>query len=1067
MGLGASLYGISALVLRQNFQDYEQVDAIAALQTMSDRLSRESQYLTKEWLDWSRWDEMYRYAQTGNPKVVSSSLTPVQFQDNQINLIAVLNLKGEIIFGTNYNLKTRQRSPLSNSSKVTLQNPQWRITQLEKRLTGLIKIDNQPILVTIQPIIRSNAQAPISGTLVVGRILDRAYFDNLKLPSQVITSVESIADPQLMPDSAIALNALKDANSDSSQTSSKAKINFNQQSQSAFVQPLENEHLASYTLLTGLAQNQKFLLRVEMPRLQYERVTQGLTFLIILFGMSSLVFSSTIIFLIEKLVLSQLLRITKEVQKIGSQGDLSKRLSNQSKDEIGELVKTLNTMLEAIEYRRFVQVQVEQEKDILLSINQAISSAPDFETALGIALERLGQITNSIYGEIWTVSADGMVLNCDSPWYYDLEQTNSEIQAAIKEFRDFSEGITLLPHEELPGQVWQSLQPKWKTDLQSSLKHPSMRQDLALKCGFTAHVCLPILRGEDPNTIMPSPGEDLTRRDLIAVFSLFATSSIETDPNRQKLVTDIITQFGAVLGQKQTEAELRALFAAMDDAIIVTDSQGYYLKIAPTDTNLLARSPEQLIGKRIHDVFEKEKADEFLEYIRRSLNTNQRINPEYTLSVGGKDVWFATSISPITEDSVIWVIRDISDRKAAEFALQAALESAKVASRAKSEFLSNMSHELRTPLNAILGFSQLISFDDNLAPEQQERLRIISRSGEHLLSLINNVLEMSKIESGRATLNLHAFDLHRLVQDLRDMLRIRAESKGLYLQTSYHPQVPQYIYTDEIKLRQVLINIIGNGIKFTQTGGVSLTTTCESIHQSGDLHLRFMIKDTGFGIAENEVDHIFDPFIQSESGRKSSEGTGLGLPISRTFVKMMGGDIQVKSVLTEGTVFSFDIHAEVTSPPNENSLPDSPVQSSDRNIEQVRDKASVAILLAEDNLVNQKVALQMLKRLGYKADVVMNGLEALKKIDTKSYDLILMDVQMPEMDGMQATIAIRQKEKTHTNNGLDISPQKIIAMTANAMTEDRDRCLEVGMNDHLSKPVRLEELQACLEKWIY
>jgi PAS domain S-box-containing protein len=1063
VGLGASLYGISVLVLDRNFRDYEQVDAIATLQSTSDRIEREAQHLNEAWLDWSRWDEMYKYVKTGNPKVINSSLTPVQFQDNQINLIAVLNLNGEIIFSTNYNLKTGQKSAISNSTKVFLQDPKWRITQTGKRLSGIVKIDNQPMLVIFQPILRSNAQAPISGSLLVGKFLDLAYFDNLKLP--VTTSVELINIPNLgansNPDSAIALNALKDSPENTS--SKKATIKFNQQNQSVFIQPLGSDRLVSNTLLTGLDRSQSFLLRVEMPRLQYERVTQGLTLLVIIVGVGSLIFCAIVYILFEKLVLSQLQRISKDVQKIGSQGDLSKRLTHQSNDEIGELVNTLNTMLEAIAYRHSVQIQVEQEKEILLNINQAISSASDFEAALGIALEHLGEITNSTYGEIWTVSADGMVLNCDAPWYYDLEQTDVETQTAIKEFRDFSEGITLLPNEELPGQVWQLLQPKWKTDLQSTLKYPSMRQELALKCGFTSHICLPIIRGEDPNTVSPSPNEDSIHRDLIAIFSFFAIGSIEADSTRLKLLTDMITQLGGVLRQKQTEAELKALFAAMDDVIMVTDSQGYYLKIAPTNTSFLAQSPAQLLGKRIHDVFEKEKADEFLAYIRRSLNTNQRINPEYTLSLNGKIMWFAASISPITEDSVMWVIRDISDRKATEFALQKALESAKVASRAKSEFLSNMSHELRTPLNAILGFTQLISCDGNLASEQQERLQIISRSGEHLLSLINDVLEMSKIESGKSILNSHAFDLHRLLQDLRDMLRLRAESKGLYLQISYDPQVPQYIHTDEMKLRQVLINILGNGIKFTQIGGVSLTTVCESI-SDGELHLKFMIKDTGYGIAAEEVDHIFDAFIQTESGRKSSEGTGLGLPISRTFVKMMGGDIQVKSVLAEGTVFSFDIHTKVANLPNQ-VLAQVRNSEESKDSEKIRDKANIAILLAEDNLVNQKVALQMLKRLGYKADVVVNGLEVLKKIETQSYDLILMDVQMPEMDGIQATIAIREREINLQNNGQE-SLQKIIAMTANAMVEDRDRCLEIGMNDHLSKPVRLEELKACIEKWI-
>jgi signal transduction histidine kinase/AmiR/NasT family two-component response regulator len=377
---------------------------------------------------------------------------------------------------------------------------------------------------------------------------------------------------------------------------------------------------------------------------------------------------------------------------------------------------------------------------------------------------------------------------------------------------------------------------------------------------------------------------------------------------------------------------------------------------------------------------------------------------------------------------------------------------AKAATLAKSEFLANMSHELRTPLNAILGFTQLMIGGYELAPEQKEYLEIVNRSGEHLLTLINSVLEISKIESGQVRLNYDNFDFYDLLNSLQGMLILQAKSKGLEFTIERSPQTPRYIYSDIVKLRQVLINILGNAIKFTKVGSVALAVDCEESDNA--IRLKFRVTDTGFGIAPNEIADIFDSFKQSESGRKSMEGTGLGLAISRKFLQMMGGDIQVQSKLGIGTTVTFDIVVQIP----EKSFYSIPVFSEPINL---LDSKEVKILIAEDNKVNQMVAIKMLKRLGYQADIASNGLEVLKAIDQKFYDIILMDMRMPEMDGLETTIRIRSQERE-----LNLVPLKIVAMTANVMKEDIDRCLASGMNDHLGKPILLADLKDCLERWI-
>ncbi|WP_019498621.1 ATP-binding protein [Pseudanabaena sp. PCC 6802] len=282
----------------------------------------------------------------------------------------------------------------------------------------------------------------------------------------------------------------------------------------------------------------------------------------------------------------------------------------------------------------------------------------------------------------------------------------------------------------------------------------------------------------------------------------------------------------------------------------------------------------------------------------------------------GSMFWNQLSISPVTDatgklTNYIGAISDMSDRISAEIALQQAKEKAEAANEAKSQFLANMSHELRTPLNAILGFAQVVAQDPSLPIESREHLGIISRSGEHLLDLINDVLEMAKIESGQITFNPSNFNLYRLLDGLEEMWRFKANTKGIRLIFAYNANLPKYIYTDEIKLRQTLLNLLGNAIKFTQTGSVTLRIDLSQpltpISHPPSPILQFEVEDTGYGIAPEEIDTLFEPFMQTESGRRSQEGTGLGLSISRNFVRIMGGEMSVTSQLGKGTTFKFHI----------------------------------------------------------------------------------------------------------------------------------------------------------------
>lgn len=719
-----------------------------------------------------------------------------------------------------------------------------------------------------------------------------------------------------------------------------------------------------------------------------------------------------------------------------------------SKDKIGILAGSLNEMSiklqENIKERKKAVDELKRETTYL-SLMQTIATianeASTFEHAAKECIDKVCEITGWPMGHLYLSSdIEEKKLISTKVWHIEDEVKYKEFKI-ITEDTDFNSGIGL------PGRVLETGQPAWILDVNKDTNFP--RNKLAASFGIKSGFAFPII----------------IKNEVGAVMEFFSLKEIERDEYILKMSYYLGVQLGHSLERQRSQdalqasaAQIRSIVTNAYDAFILINDKGIIIDWNPQSETTFGWQREEVLGRSLAEVIIPIQYRQAHEAGMKHFNKTGEgpvLNKRLELSAlhrNGHEFPIEFTISLIMTDKLhvfAAFLRDISERKQAEENLKQAKERAEASEKVKELFLANMSHEIRTPMNAIVGFARILE-NTELTPEQKESVGAISQSGDNLMVIINDILDFSKIEAGKITLEKTNIDIAGMISSTISMMKPKYDPKNLKVEYVIDPRIPPVIIGDKVRLTQILINLISNAIKFTLKGEVRILVNYVE-EDASSTTIQFDIKDSGIGIEKDKLDSIFDSFTQArfDTTRKYG-GTGLGLSIVKKLVELQNGTINIKSEINKGSSFSFTLpflKADIL--PDKEEKKESIKIDTDKNLY----SGKIKVLLAEDNPINQLLALRVINNWGFEVDIAENGLIAIDKLKNMDYDMVLMDLQMPEMDGYEATSYIRK----HLGDKKNIP---IVAMTAHAIKGEIEKCLAVGMNDYISKPFKPEELYA-------
>ncbi|WP_420387732.1 ATP-binding protein [Roseivirga sp.] len=514
------------------------------------------------------------------------------------------------------------------------------------------------------------------------------------------------------------------------------------------------------------------------------------------------------------------------------------------------------------------------------------------------------------------------------------------------------------------------------------------------------------------------------------------------------IARDLTGVYKAEMELKESERQQLLILESIPDPMFTIDREFRYTDYQVMKEEQLWFKPSEFIGKRVKDVVPEHLGEFFEDSLEKAFVSGKLQTLEYHFGEGEAKEFFEGRIIKLDENRVLVIARDITARKKLEQELRKAKEAAESATQAKSNFLATMSHEIRTPMNGVVGMISLLA-ETELTEEQKEYVETIQASSDTLLRIINDILDYSRIESGKLAFEESLFYLKKVIDDSIALIKFEAQKKGIIVNAVIDEKVPNFIRTDRGRLRQILLNLLSNAVKFTEHGSIIVSVDLEK-GTDKYVTLNFKVKDTGIGIPKSKLKGLFNEFTQVDSTHsRKFGGTGLGLAIVKKLVKMLNGKVNVSSEMGVGSTFAFTVRAKVASQVSSEFLGDA--KASDDKDEFIGEKYPLKILMAEDNSVNRKLTMLYLERLGYVPDVAVDGFEVIQSIKNNDYDVILMDISMPKMDGYQVTKIVQELP-------LDFQPQ-IIGVSANAFLGDIEKAKEAGMHAYLVKPIKFSDLR--------